>query len=44
LTKPKLEQLDKELYKWFTATFCRKTCDWTYDNWKKLSIFTINVK
>jgi len=40
--QPKLVQLDKVLYKWFTAMcYQRKTHDWAYDNW---SLFIMKWK
>jgi len=45
LTKPKLEQLDKELYKWFTAVCCEgKPVTGPMIIERKLNIFMINLK
>jgi hypothetical protein len=34
MKQPKLPQMDKVLYQWFTTLEGRKTCNLAYNNWK----------
>jgi hypothetical protein len=39
MKQPKLAQLDKVLYKWFSNAFQRETHDWAYDIWQSWVFF-----